>query len=475
MLLGLSVLIVAEGVFALLDWGRPTELDDPFVGFSDIHPLFELDESAGRYRVAASRRKFFAEASFAAEKGPRTFRIFCLGGSTVQGRPYSTPTSFPTRLEIDLRAADDRFAWEVINCGGISYASYRLVPILAECLDYQPDYIILCTGHNEFLEDRSYRHIKRASPMLDIPLRLAHRWRTFQVIRRVVRPGSETATGEDEDPRSILGGETNPILDYHDSLRAYHRDSEWHAGVAEHFRFNLRRIAHLARNAEVPLLLILPPSNLSDAPPFKSEHRADLTAEQLQQWEELLRQYHALGAADSRSIALLKQALKIDDQYAATWFELGQGYAARGLHGQARQAFIKARDLDVCPLRMTSPLEKILRDVADQEDLPLLDAHALLEEQSPHEILGGRYLVDHVHPGFAGHQFIARQIVRRWIADGLVQPAPEWQSVCDQAQDAHFRSLEDYYFLSGQRTLDALGAWIQGKADGPLWTDSSSR
>ena len=96
--LGLSVFAVLEMICILGDWGRITEYEDPFVGFTDIHPLFVLDEENEQYGIPQSRLKFFATDSFPAHKSPETFRIFCLGGSTVQGRPYSAPTAFTTRM-----------------------------------------------------------------------------------------------------------------------------------------------------------------------------------------------------------------------------------------------------------------------------------------------------------------------------------------------------------------------------------------
>ena len=96
----------------------------------------------------------FRPDGFARENGPKEFRIFCLGGSTVQGSPFAIETAFSTWLELSLQAAEPKRQWDVVNCGGVSYASYRLVPILEEVLGYEPDLIILYTGHNEFLEDR---------------------------------------------------------------------------------------------------------------------------------------------------------------------------------------------------------------------------------------------------------------------------------------------------------------------------------
>ena len=156
--LGLSPLLVLEGVCRIGGWGTPEDVGDPFVGFSDVRPLFVLDED--RYEIPASRQTYFRPDGFAATKPSAEFRIFCLGGSTVQGRPYSIETSFTTWLELSLQAADPSRRWEVVNCGGVSYASYRLVPIMQEVINYDPDLFIVYTGHNEFLEDRTYAHIK---------------------------------------------------------------------------------------------------------------------------------------------------------------------------------------------------------------------------------------------------------------------------------------------------------------------------
>ena len=45
---------------------------------------------------------------------------------------------------------------EIINTGGISYASYRVARLMEELLAYQPDVFVIYTGHNEFLEKRIY-------------------------------------------------------------------------------------------------------------------------------------------------------------------------------------------------------------------------------------------------------------------------------------------------------------------------------
>ena len=465
--MGLSVFVVAETACILFDWGRAEDYDDPFVGFSAVHPLFVKNKDGSRYEISKPRQKFFAADSFPVEKTNKTFRIFCLGGSTVQGRPFSTPTSFPTWLEIGLNAADPSRDWDVVNCGGISYASYRLVPILKECLQHDPDLIILCTGHNEFLEERTYGNIKQVHALLEKPLETVFRLRTFTLLRRVFLV-TQTQSTNPPKPQT-LNAEVDALLDYQDGLKAYHRDDAWRTGVIQHFEHNVRRMVRLADDADVPLLLIKPPSNLSDTPPFKSEHKNSLSAEATAEWESLIEraQSHYRDDLDT-SIELLHQAIDIDDQYATIYFELGRCYESQRKYERARQFFLKSREHDICPLRILEPMEQSLEKVARDANIPLLDAHQLLEEQSTHKILGNGLLIDHVHPSYdRGHQSIADALFDMMVQKRWVTPKENWKSRVNRARRQHLSSLKNIYFLRGKRTLRALKAWANGRADGP--------
>jgi lysophospholipase L1-like esterase len=463
--LGLSVFPLFEALCIALGWGQPNVYDDPFVGFSAVQPLFVRDDEGTRYRIPLSRRKFFAPESFPVDKSPGTFRIFVLGGSTVQGHPYSNETSFTTWLQLALSAADPDRQWEVVNCGGVSYASYRLVPILQECLNYEPDLFIVCTGHNEFLEDRTYAHVKRG------PL-VGQTWltrrRTFVLLQEGVRRLAGRSTTTAPDDRPVLPADADALLDYYDGLKAYHYDPAWHAGVIEHFEHNLRRMFALADAASVPVIAIREASNLADCPPFKSEHRLGLAAEQLAAWDERFQEAQLLYRTDvPRAVALLEEALRIDDQYAAAHYELGQCLETLGRYDAARTAYLQARDVDVCPLRMISPLEERLASVCRDANVPLLDAHALLESRTARGILGFPWVCDHVHPSFEGHQIIADALVERMAQQGLVRPRSDWRDAAHAAYRAHFASLDEMYFLRGQRTLNSVIRWTEGRAGGP--------
>jgi lysophospholipase L1-like esterase len=468
MALGLSVFVWAELVCVLFDWGRPQNYDDPFVGFSAIHPLFVMDDEGKNYEIAPARRKFFAAESFPVEKKPSTFRAFCFGGSTVQGNPYSKQTSFTTWLQIALQSADDQHRWEVVNCGGISYASYRLVPILQECCEYQPDLFIICTGHNEFLEERTYGPIKHAPEVVAVPHRQLSRLRTFALLRSAAFELAGKPVASRPPTQPLLKEEVDALLDYKGGLKAYHRDDEWTACVIAHYEHNLRRMIAIAKARNIPVILIQPPSNLSDCPPFKSEHCAGLSPDDRQAWNRLVQKARNCYRDNlPRAVKLLNQAIEIDDQYALTFYELGQCYEILGQQEDARVAYLRARELDVCPLRILEPMEQALARAARKTRTPLLNAHELLEARSPTGILGDYLLADHIHPSIEGHKIIAQELVDVMQSQGWVRPTEGWQTRRDQAYAEHFASLDELYFLHGRRHLENLRIWTQGRADGP--------
>ena len=81
--------------------------------------------------------------------------------------------------------------------------------------------------------------------------------------------------------------------------------------MIDHFGLNLRRMIHLAEEANVPLLLVNPVEDLRDSPPFKSAFDDRLLPEQLQQCRQLLD-----SATDDPSLRA-RQRLELLDQLLA--------------------------------------------------------------------------------------------------------------------------------------------------------------
>jgi len=467
--LGLSVFVALELVCRAAGWGETQIGDDPLVGFASIRPLFEPIVDGCGLHTSPARRGYFKEDSFAATKPADEFRIFVFGGSTVQGRPFSIETSFPTYLQIALEQADPSRRWKVINCGGVSYASYRLLPVMRECVSYEPDLFIFCGGHNQFLEHTSFDDVRRSATVTGPLLATVSRLRTYRMLQRAIKGDGKSASesaASSSGLRPLLPGEVDTILDHDGGLAKYHRDDEQATLITQLFAENLRAMSAMSRQSGVPLLFILPPSNLSNCPPFKSEFSASTTTTDRNKVTSLLKQGHGLAAQErEHAVSLLIEAADLDRRYAMTWYELGQLQQVSGDFTAAEHSFIRARDEDVCSLRMTSSLESALRDVTCEQSVPLIDAHALLAQRCPHHIVGDAALADHVHPSFRSHEDIAIAITDWMLNSGLASETnSSWKADTVHECRARLQSLDDLYFLKGQRTLRSLKLWAAGRA-----------
>jgi hypothetical protein len=464
LLLGCLPFLVAE--LALRASGLPPERPavDPLVDLHHLEPLFQLSADGTTYSIPPERLNLFREARFAARKPAGTFRIFALGASTTQGEPYSTPTAFPAWLKIDLETATGGRAIEVINCGGLSYASYRVKAILAEVLGYAPDLIVIYTGQNEFLEERSY------SGWRDVPLPLARAGSWLQHVRLVQFVRWAVQGSADRDQRRLsnpteLKREVDALLDYSGGLEAYHRDDPWREPVVAHFRWNLVQMVEDCQRAGVPVILMRPVVNLLDCPPMKAELRTDLTVEQKKRFEAAWQAARENAEQPERALHELKIAYAIDPGHAGVNFFLGRLAWESGDWPAAQRYLQAAKDLDVCPLRALTSIQDAVTEVARQTRAPLVDADQIFIDRSPHGIVGNNWLVDHVHPTIEGHQLLGEALCEVCLREGfLVERDPQWRQSRTERVRAHLRSLGEDYFHRGKQRLEGLLLWTQGRA-----------
>jgi tetratricopeptide (TPR) repeat protein len=93
-------------------------------------------------------------------------------------------------------------------------------------------------------------------------------------------------------------------------------------------------------------------------------------------------------------------------------FRRGEALAKVGDRQGAREAFLKARDLDTMPWRPTSQTEQAIRDAAAEHGAVLCDVAERFREISEQGATGWKLLDDHVHPSLEGQAEVARSVVR---------------------------------------------------------------
>lgn len=439
-------LLLLEGGLALFHVQPLAEREDPFVGFASNVPLYV--PSADRMTTATSRLTFFNYQTFPREKAPNSYRIFTLGGSTTYGRPYQDATSFSGYLREMLPLVDSGKDWEVINAGGISYASYRVAHLMEELVQYQPDLFIIYTGHNEFLEERTYGQLKKIPSVVRSLISTLAKTRSWTALRSGLQKVGLASQATDAQ-RTRLSGEVNAILENSAGLDRYTRDDQLSDQVLEHFRLSLKRMVALARSAGAKIIFVTPAASLKDCSPFKSEYTDTLGQAERQRVANMLKQ--AKQQIESRNwteaLNLLSAAVALDPRYAELQYWYGQALFALGRYGEAEGALRAARDEDVCPLRALTPMPGIVAEVAREEGAGLVDYVGLIaermREQYGHPIPGDEFFLDHVHPTITGHKLLSVALMDKMIAEQILQPSSDWKSSAIERVDARIRGNID--------------------------------
>jgi tetratricopeptide (TPR) repeat protein len=401
--------------------------EDPYVGFSSRVKLFQPVNGDASLETAPHKLAFFNRQRFTRAKEPGTFRIFTLGGSTTYGRPFEDETSFSGWLRTYLRRLGGPGRFEVINAGGVSYASYRVALLMEELVEYEPDLFVIYSGHNEFLERRTYDGLIEEPEALTKTRLLLQRTRLWALGQRLVSARQRRARRTYE-----LTGEVKELLDSSAGLEYYFRDDPFERQVLDHYRFNLGRMIRLVRAAGARVILVTVPVNEKDFSPFKSEHGEGVSEAERARHAELLG--GASNALDEGRYAqaqeLARGAVVIDPLHAHAHYVRGRALSSLGQHEEAGAAFTRAVDEDVCPLRAVSRVNASILEIAGRETVPLVDFRALLKEEmrrrSGHENLGEEFFLDHAHPTVEAHGLLARALVARMGAMGILELAPDW-------------------------------------------------
>lgn len=421
--LGLALLPLIEFLLSLAGATRLSD-EDPFVGFAGSRPLFaEAPDVLGTYRLSPGKERFFNPQTFRMPKPTGVFRIVAFGGSTTYGHPYTAETAFPSWMTRILGHYDLSRTYESINAGGVSYASYRVRRLVEELSRFSPDLYVVFSGHNEFLEARTFGELLAESPTRRRLRSLLHRSRLYSAIARLVAAGNR---GAGPAGRTVLGAEVGVTLEEVGGPWLYHRDQDFREGVVRQYRFNIEAIARFCRKKRIPLVLCTLPSNLSGLVPFKSEHRAGLGAAERAGWD---RAVEAARTAFFRgelapALSLLQEAEAIDDRYARLHYLKGEVLRALGRTGEARASYVRAKEEDIVPVRALEVFNDIVRDVAHREKIPLADIAQRFDDLAPAGIPGESLFVDHVHPYIEGHLEIALSVIETAASNGLVPLAP---------------------------------------------------
>ncbi len=420
------LLILVELVLQLLGFGYPTRFFLKLPG----QPAYTANmKFAWQYhpREIATRPTPFV---MAAQKAPGTIRIFILGESAAAGTP-DPAFGFARILGVILRRQYPDRRFEVINAAMRGINSHAILPIARECLQHQPDLLLVYMGNNESIGLYSpepgalnlapYRRIIRA-------IQVIKKSKLAQLMESVLR---------------ATGGTHNSKLKEQDMdfFRAHRlaADDPLRNSIYDNFRANLEEICNRAGRAGVRVVVSSVAVNLRDFPPLASLHRRDLAAPEKMQWDAAYTNGIAAetAALPAKAVELYLTAARLDDHFADLHFRLARCYLAMGRRENATRHFGLARDWDALQFRADSRLNRIIRDTATGTERPglyLLDAERVLAGDD-RDIPGKDLFYEHVHFRFDGDYLLARAflpaVVKAMALGAAQHPIPSRQECAE--------------------------------------------
>jgi len=467
---GILILFFIEGILRSFDYPDNSLSVDPFIGFTELYPLFEpKKEEDGKevFVTTKKKEKFFNHQKFAKIKGENEVRIFSFGGSSTYGRPYNAKSAFPRFIEEGLSTIAPDKDYKVINIGGISYASYRVVSLMMEMLKYKPDLFIVYSGHNEFLEERTYSHLKNISEFRKKAQFNLHKLNIYRVIKKYALI-AKNKMGLDvrgiKTGKETLPSEVETMLDREEGLDLYTYDFGKKEEIFEHFKYNLERMIELASSAGVPIILLTLPSNIEDLSPFKSEPSNSLSRGEKGILKNIKVESKYLFSKGDLNQALIEveRGLKIDPKFSALIYLKGKILLEKGLKKEAKKALILARDTDMVPIRATTRINNIIREVADKEGPGFVDIDRIFEEKSVDGIPGDNLFMDHCHPTIEGHMLIAESLLDYMFKNEI---AGDYKPYSRNKILARYKKigslLQDSYFSKGIANVGRVLNWAK--------------
>jgi tetratricopeptide (TPR) repeat protein len=288
------------------------------------------------------------------------------------------------------------------------------------------------SGHNEWAERRYYSRLIEMDPRLFSLRERLFDTRLFVLLSRLALPPQ--ASPEEAIDRYVQ----DERREFFEMFAVFSRrvQGEDYASEAEVeqrdllFRTNLEAIVRAVRSAGATPLLLTVSQNFADWSPGASVHRPGLGDLDRRRFDALLDEGNRAAAAADCGSALrsYEAALAIDDEFADLHYRLAECHRTLGDTAAARARYRRASDLDRVPHGAPTYFNDVIREIAREQALLLVDADELLTEESDDGLVGNDLFVEFAHPNLRAHQRIGAAIAETLREAGIPRAPGAWRN-----------------------------------------------
>ncbi len=370
------LLVILEFVLRLCNYGHNTDL---FVKYPKDDRFMQMNYYASD--------KFFSDTTnatkgnselFTVNKASNTFRIFVLGESTTIGYPYFHSGSFHRWLQFRLMQMYPDRNFEIINLSLTAVNSYTVLDFGRQLAKYQPDAIMIYTGHNEYygaLGVGSTSYVGSNHFLVETLLKLRD-LKLVQLLNNSIKKVAGVFSGKKIDDRETL------MKRMAAKQELPYGSKEYQAGINQ-FDRNMNELCSLFNDEKIPVFLSTVVSNEKDLPPFISNGTGPNSA--------------------------------------AHFYKTAQEAYTKADYVTAKQDFDKAKELDQLRFRAPEQINTIIKKLTTEYPfVHFVDTKALFEQYSPHGIIGSETILEHVHPNLYGYAIMSEAFYQAFQQQHLI-------------------------------------------------------
>ncbi|MCX7798480.1 MAG: GDSL-type esterase/lipase family protein [Melioribacter sp.] len=307
------------------------------------------------------------EDSFDKFKDKNSFRVFVLGESSAAGYPYMPMGSFSRYIRRRLELNYPRKKIEVVNLSLTATNSFTIRDFIPEVIKQQPDVVLIYAGHNEYYGALGVGSLEKGTGSRKIvnAVLFLNNFKITQLIKNILKWISSKFT------KQVNPYSSGTLMSRMAKEKYIEFNSRLYKEGLMQFKENFVDIIVKLKAARVPLIISTVVSNLKDQPPFVSVSNSKYPS-----------------ANDVYQKALI-------------FFNLGNFRKADSL-------FRYAKDLDGLRFRAPEGINFIIRNLANDYKIPLVDVDSFFAHISPNHIVGNNLMTDHLHPTLKGYQIIGK-------------------------------------------------------------------
>ena len=354
--------------------------------------LFLNPEIAKRYFYTTKRIPFSNGDIFDEKKKDNAFRVFVLGGSSAAGYPLLPLGSFSHYLQDRLKLLYPSSTIEVVNLSMTAVNSYTIRDLFPGVIEEKPDLIIIYAGHNEYygaLGVGSMESLGTSRRMVNLILYL-NRFKTVEFLRNTIQWVMKLFSDNKQATGTLMSR-----MAKEQSIELY---SETYEDGISQFKGNMQDILEIAKEHRVPVILSTLTSNLKDQYPFISIKTKNLPA-------------------------------------ANEIFKNAKSELNSGDNKKADSLFRYAKDLDCLRFRAPEEMNRVIRSLSREFDLPLVNTDSAFASASPDGIVGNNLMTDHLHPKLQGYFLLGKLFFEKMEQYNYL-PAVKPVNLSDAEQDS---------------------------------------